>query len=340
MTTDPVPASGRTAFVTGATGFLGLNLVEQLCGAGWRVTALHRMESDTAPLSRFPADLVRGDILDLPALTAALPEAVDAVFHLAADTSVWSRHNSRQMRVNVDGTRNVLAAARRRGAAKVVVTSSWSAWGYGGQRPPKSGPIDETTPKLGDRSWINYERTKYFAEVMVAGAVHEGVDATVLNPAHIVGRHDRNNWSRLIALAVRGKLPGIPPGRGTFCHAAAVARAHIAAVDHGRTGANYLLGGPVATYREFVGVVEAVSGKNVRAPTIPPWLFRAAARAKGWWGDRRDREPDVTPEAAAMVLAAPQIVSDRAARELGYESPDLEAMIRDCHDWMKSDGLI
>jgi nucleoside-diphosphate-sugar epimerase len=339
MTTDPAPASGRTAFVTGATGFLGLNLVEQLCAAGWRVTALHRKESDVAALSRHAAERVQGDILDLPALTDAVPEGADAVFHLAADTSIWSRHNSRQMRVNVDGTRNLLAAARRKAARKVVVTSSWSAWGYGGQRPPKSGPIDEETPKLGDRSWINYERTKYFAEVMVAGAVHDGVDATVLNPTHIVGRYDRHNWSRLIGLAVRGKLPAIPPGSGTFCHAEAVARAHIAAVDRGRTGANYLLGGPVATYREFVGVVERVSGRKARARPIPRWLFRAVARAKGWWGDRRDREPEVTPEAAALVLANPQVTSDRAARELGYECPDLESMIRDCYEWMKSEGL-
>lgn len=334
------PTANRTAFVTGAAGFLGLNLVEQLCAGGWQVTALHRRDSDTSQLAQFGATQVAGDILDLPALTAAVPEDSHAVFHLAADTSVWSRHNSRQMRVNVDGTRNVLAAARRRGARKVVMTSSWSAWGYGGQRPPKAGPIDEDTPKLGDRSWVNYERTKYFAEVMVAGAVHDGVDATVLNPAHIVGRYDRNGWGRLIAMAVGGKLPGIPPGTGVFCHAEAVARAHIAAVDRGRTGANYLLGGPAVTYREFVNVVEAVSGKKVRARQIPTWLFRAAARVKGWWSDRRGREPQVTPEAAAMVLADPRIASDRAADELGYESPDLETMIRDCHDWMKSAGLI
>ena len=119
-----------------------------------------------------------------------------------------------------------------------------------------------------------------------------------------------------------------------------MARAHIAAVDRGRTGVNYLLGGPVASYREFVGAVERVSGRKVRARRIPRWLFRAAAHAKGWWGDWRGQEPEVTPEAAAMVLANPQVMSARAAEELGYESPDLETMVRDCHDWMKAEGLI
>ncbi len=330
----------RAAFVTGATGFLGLNLVEQLCADGWQVTALRRQSSNTEMLDRFPVIQVTGDILDLLALTEATPDGVDAVFHLAADTSVWARNNSRQMRVNVDGTRNVLAAARRASAKKVIVTSSWSSWGFAGQRPPAAGPLDEATPKLGDRSWVNYERTKFFAETVVAGAVHDGLDVVVMNPCHIIGRYDRNNWARMILLAVRGKLPGVPPGGGEFCHAEAVARAHIAAVDHGVSGANYLLGGVEASFREFVDTIGSVSGRPIRARNIPRWLFRAAAGVKGWWGDLRDQEPTVTPEAAALALANPQIVSDRAQRELGYQPADLETMIRDCYDWMVRDDLI
>ena len=90
----------------------------------------------------------------------------------------------------------------------------------------------------------------------------------------------------------------------------------------------------------MIQAIEAVSGKQVRARNIPRWLFRSAAALKGWWGDRRGREPQVTPEAAAIVLANPQIVSDRAARELGYATPNLEAMVRDCFDWMKREDLI
>ncbi len=341
MTVDSEPQPPRrTAFVTGATGFLGLNLVEQLCADGWQVTAFHRRSSDTAALTGFPVTLAVGDLLDLPALTAAVPEGTDAVFHLAADTSLWARHKSRQMRVNVDGTRNLLAAARRKSARRVVVTSSWSAWGFGGQRPPRSGPIDDHTPRLGDRSWINYERTKYFADIAVAGAVYNGLDAVLLSPCHIVGRYDRHNWSRLIRLAVRGKLPGVPPAAGEFCHAEAVARAHIAAASRGEIGVNYLLGGVQARFPEMLRAIEAVSGKRIRARTVPRWLFRSAAWLQGWWGDWRGREPQMTPEAAAIVLANPQIASDRAERDLGYVSPDLETMIRDCYDWMKREDLI
>src|SRR3954451_23508421 len=114
----------RTAFVTGATGFLGLNLVEQLTGLGWTAVALHRPTSDLTYLKRFPVRLVEGAVEDAASLERAVPEGVDAVFHAAADVTFWSRHRERQTRTNVDGTRNVVAAALRRGARKVVHTST------------------------------------------------------------------------------------------------------------------------------------------------------------------------------------------------------------------------
>ena len=106
-----------SAFVTGGTGFLGLNLVEQLVAQGWQVTALYRRSSDLALISRLPDDLVECDILESDSLRRAIPEGVFAVFHLAADTSVWSRHDQRQSQINIEGTRNVISAARARANA-------------------------------------------------------------------------------------------------------------------------------------------------------------------------------------------------------------------------------
>ena len=101
----------RTAFVTGATGFVGLNLVEALAQEGWRVLALHRPESELKYLARLPAERVTGDVTDRASLERALPPGVDAVFHVAGDTNLWSPRNARQDRVNIDGTRNVVEAA-------------------------------------------------------------------------------------------------------------------------------------------------------------------------------------------------------------------------------------
>ncbi|MGH9675774.1 MAG: NAD-dependent epimerase/dehydratase family protein, partial [Candidatus Acidiferrum sp.] len=217
----------RTAFVTGANGFLGVNLVEQLMAGKWRVIALHRRQSDLTYLKRFPVVLVEGSIEDRESLEQALPEGIDVLFHVAADVSFWSRNNDRQTRTNVDGTRHVVAAALKKGVKKLVCTSTTSVYGF------QTAPFDESAAHLGRGSWFNYMHTKALAEEEVRLGIERGLDATFLNPANIVGPYDRNNWSRLIRLAADNKLPSIPPGGGTFCHVKEVARAHISAVEKG-----------------------------------------------------------------------------------------------------------
>ena len=137
-------SSPKHAFVTGATGFLGRNLVEQLAKRGWKITALYRTAERFELLKRWDVNGVRGSLQALDDLTEAVPEGVDAVFHMAADTTTWLRHGSRQLQTNVDGTRNVVAAAERKGAKRFVFTSSWRAWGF--QRrdsPPERGNATE-----------------------------------------------------------------------------------------------------------------------------------------------------------------------------------------------------
>ena len=134
------------AFVTGGTGFLGRNLLEELVTEGWQVTALHRTTSDLSDIQRLPVDLVAGDLTDPASLTRVLPPAVDAVFHVAADTSVWARNDHRQTRINVDGTRHVVEAALARGARRFVHTSTWNVYGL------EQGAISESSPQLGASS--------------------------------------------------------------------------------------------------------------------------------------------------------------------------------------------
>lgn len=330
----PIDTTSRTAVVTGATGFVGLNLVEQLAAAGWNVVGVHRKSSSLADLKRFDVALAEADLLDLQGLTDAIPEGADAVFHVAADTTMWARHASRQMKLNIDGTRNVVAAANRKGAKRFIHTSTWNVYGQ------PDGPIDETSPKLGERSAINYDRTKFYAEMIVQAAVRDGLDAVILNPSHVLGRYDRHNWSRMIQLAARGKLPGIPPGNGTFCHAEAVAAAHIAAVDQGRSGENYLLGGVSASFVDIVQRIGALTGAKAPRRAIPAWLFKLVAHSKTRWGNLIGKEPDVTPEAAKIVLSHATIASDKAERELGYTSPDLQTMLVDSFEWLKAEGLV
>ena len=222
----------KSAFVTGSTGFLGLNLVEQLTQADWRVIALHRPSANLNHLREFPVETVEGDLTDLDSLRRAMPQDLDAVFHVAADTSMWSRHAARQTEVNVVGTVNVLEAARAAKARRLVHTSTWTTYGL------EQGDISETCPQLGGTSWINYNRTKFLAEEKVRAAVKNGLEAVIINPCHIMGRYDRHGWARLILNLCNKWIPAAPPGAGSFCHAREVARAHIAAAERGRVGQN------------------------------------------------------------------------------------------------------
>jgi len=326
--------SGRTAVVTGSTGFLGLNLVEELLERGWRVVALHREGSPVERLDDRGVEAAQADLLDPGALRAAIPERADALFHVAGDTSMWARHRRRQERINVEGTRNVVRAALERGVGRLVHTSTVAVFG------PCSEVVTEDMPHGGAESWIGYLRTKALAEREVRAGIAEGLDAVILNPANIVGRYDTRNWGRLFLMMERGALPGAPPGEGSFAHARAVARAHVEAWHRGRTGENYLLGGVDATYHEVTERIGAMVGHDRSLRVVPCWILALMGRVSAWAALATGREPDMTPEAVALVCARMVCSSRKAMQELDYRPVPLDTMLVDCHAWLLEQGLL
>ncbi len=153
--------TSKTAFVTGGTGFVGLNLVAHLTQSGWDVTVLHRPNSNLTQLQNIPFVWRRGAIEDASSLARAMPEDLDAVFHVAGDTSMWAGHKHRQWRTNVDGTRNMVAAALAKRSKKFIHTSTSGVYGI----PTEA--FDETASKLG-KGGFNYQHSKVMAEEEVA----------------------------------------------------------------------------------------------------------------------------------------------------------------------------
>lgn len=320
--------------VTGANGFLGLNLVEQLVQHGWRVFALCQPGTDIRYLRQFPVELVEGDICDAGRLTAAIPRRTDAVFHTAASTSLWSKHRAVQEKVNVAGTHNVVGACRDRGVRKLIHTSTWNTYGLG------HPAISEETEQTGGLSTISYVRTKYLAEEEVRRGVAQGLDAVIVNPCHIMGRYDTRNWGRMFRMVAQSRLPGIPPLRGSFCHGEAVAQAQLAAVDHGKRGQNYLLPGVEASFTEVIAIIAELVGKPVPHRQIPVRAFKAIAYAKTAFSFLTGKEPEVTPDGVELMLNEPRIETDKAERELGYRRVPLREMLADTHQWLSAKGLL
>lgn len=324
----------REAFVTGATGFIGRNVVEQLVLSGWRVTALHRPNSRLRDLVELPIVLRAGDILDPVSLSAAIPEGGVTVFHVAADTTTWSKRSAEQTRTNVEGTRNVVEAALARGAACLVHTSTWNVFGI------EHGAITEGSPLRGLDSSVNYDRSKALAEGEVRRGIDRGLRAVILNPSHVIGRYDRRNWSRMVTMVHEGRLPGVPSGSGTFAHAEQVARAHVTAAERGGVGKNYLLGGADATFVEVFRTIGELTGRKVPSKPLPAFLTKSVGALQAMAAVFTGREPEVTPAIATMVTSNPRIDSDAAVRDLGYENVPLRLMLADCVEWMRSEGML
>jgi nucleoside-diphosphate-sugar epimerase len=323
----------KTAFVTGGTGFIGLNLVERLTQSGWSVVALHRPNSRLTHLQKHPVRLVEGAIEDAASLERAMPEDVNAVFHVAGDVSLWAGHKQRQWRTNVEGTRNMVATALAKRSRKFVHTSSTAVYGI----PPK--PFDETSPKLG-KDGFNYQNSKAAAEDEVAKGITQGLDAVFLNPANVIGRYDWSTWSQFIRLAANRQLLRIPPGRACFADVGAVVQAHLAAAEKGRTGHNYILGGTEASYAEIVQMVGKLLGQPTNTGVGRPFVLRLAGRVSERLSMITGKEPRISPESAAIVCGRIVCRSDKAMRELDYQPASLETMLKECIDWMIAEDLI
>lgn len=324
----------KTAFVTGATGFVGLNLVEQLRAQGWRVLAMHRADSDIRPLDRFDVERVVADVTDKASLRDVIPRGVDCVFHVAGNTSLWARAHAEQMKVNVKGTRNLVRAALEAGAKRFVQTSSIVAYGLHG------GVITEDTPTRGTSARLNYIRSKALAEREVRRGLAQGLPAVIVNPSNILGAYDTANFSRMFRLVKQRRLPAMPPGGGSFCHAREVALAHIAAADSGRVGHNYLLGGAQASYLGLVREMSRVMGVRRRVVALPPRVLGAYARVEEWVAPLFNREPDITPDAVELLSQNIYCDSRKAERELGYAPQTLAQMLKDSHDWLVRQHLL
>ena len=324
-----------TAFVTGASGFVGSHLVRELHSQGWTVHILVRPTSSLEEIEGIPVVIHHGDITDPVSITAAIPERPGAVFHVAADTNFWSRRNAVQDLVNIDGTRYMLDAASAAHAGRFIHTSSFTTWGF------RNTELTEHSERTDSTDWINYVRSKHVAEQAVLKAASDGrINAVVLNPAHILGPGDKNNWSRMIYMVNKGKMLASPPGSGNFCDVREIANAHIAAFHHGRNGEKYLLGGEYAAFSEVVQIAGDVLGKRVPNRPAPAWIIKTWGHVKGAVAAVTGRKPDITPESAAMILYHVACNSGKAQIELGYRFTPIRELIEDTVDWMNRKGLL
>jgi dihydroflavonol-4-reductase len=320
-----------TVLLTGAAGFLGQHLLAELLASGAQVRALSRRPASDTLLAGLGARPVRGDLTD-PGTLAAAVAGVDAVFHAAADTNTWRPNNAAQTRTNVDGAGHLLAAAAGAGVGAFLHTTSVSAYSH-----LVHGVLREDVPERGGDSWINYERSKYLAEQAVRGA---GLPFIIFQPSHILGPGDTHNWSRLIRLVDRNRLPGVPPGAGAFADVREIAKAQVRAWQARKFGETYLLGGQHASFLELITLVGQALGRPTPARATPAWALKAYAQLAYRWSLVTGRMPEITPEAAQFTCHDLRVDSAKAIRELDYRQTPLPPLLADTIAWMRGEGML
>lgn len=320
-----------TAFITGASGFLGGHILAALREAGHEVKALSRRAETDAAITALGAVPVRAALDDVASLQQAM-QGCEAVFHVAADTSMWRPRAAQQTQTNVEGTKNMLRAAEQSGVKAFIHTSSVSAFSH-----LVHGTLEESVPQRGMDSWINYERTKCLGEQAVRAG---NVPWIVFNPSHILGPGDRHNWSRLITMIDREKLPGIPPGLASFADVREIAKAQVRAWQDRRFGQAYLVGGEHITFVDFAHKVGAALGKRTPKGATPAFALMAFARVVDLWSRVTGKEPDMTPEGAMLTCHELRVNSSKAERELGYVQTPVDIVLADTLAWMRAEGMV
>ncbi|HEU0190996.1 MAG TPA: NAD-dependent epimerase/dehydratase family protein [Mycobacterium sp.] len=326
------------AFVTGGTGLVGSNLVAGLLGQGVDVRVLSQPGVSTSALDGLEYQTHIGDILDdVDALAAAMTGCA-WVFHVAAISDYWRYRGQQQLyRTNVEGTRNMLAAALRAGVQRFVLTSSIGALGV----PAPGHHLTEADEFNLRPRRFPYGYSKYLAEGELRRAVAAGLPAVAVNPSVVIGPRDVNQInSAMFIEAERGRLRIAPPGGTNFVAVADVVAGHIAAAQGGRIGERYILAGENLSFRDAFGAVCAMVGRPPPKVMLPRWVIPVASGAVA--AVAAVVGPRLPIDAKQMRLSSLGIYADggKARRELGVPLTPFRTAIGDAYAWYREHGYL
>jgi dihydroflavonol-4-reductase len=310
--------------VTGATGLVGSAVTRELARRGHSVRVLARPTSDLGGIDGAGAEVARGDVLDAPSVAAALA-GCDAVVHTAGKVGFRSGQRAEMLAVNARGVEVVLGAALAAGVSRAVLTSSISV--TGGTRTPRVA--DEATPSNAEALGIDYFVSKLRGEQAALALARRGLPVVVVRPGYVLGPGDVRGSSASTVLALaRRRLRVYVDGGISVCHVADVARGHAEALERGRPGEAYVLGGANVEMRDLVARVARLAG--VPPPRRVPYpVALASAAASSAVARLRGRASALTPALVRSSALYTWASSEKARRELGYEIRPLDDMIRD-----------
>ncbi len=323
-------------FVTGATGFVGAHVARHLADQGAELRVLVRATSNLANLDGVAADTVVGDLLHPETLRSSI-RGCDALMHVAADYRLWVRDPKTMYAANVDGTRALLRIAREEGVRRSVYTSSVATMGF----KSDGTVVDEATAVSIDDMIGHYKRSKFLAEQAAIEAARAGQEVVILNPTTPIGSRDvkPTPTGRIVVDFLNRKFPAYVDTGLNLVDVSEVARTHGAALELGRSGERYILGGENLTLKQILDKMSAITGlpsPKMKVPHAVAMTFAffdeiVAGRILG-------REPRATVEAVRMGKKKMFASSVKAQRELGFRIVPVYEALRSAIDWFWAHG--
>jgi dihydroflavonol-4-reductase len=324
------------AFVTGATGFVGSHVARVLAEQGADLRLLIRSSSDPRNIQGLNADRVVGDLRDPAAIDKAMA-GCDVVFHVAADYRLWVREPEQMYRANVEGTRAILEAARKNHVRRVVYTSSVATMGF----TLDGRPADEDSPVSLDNMIGHYKRSKFMAEEVALKAGHSGIDVVVVNPSTPVGEQDikPTPTGRIVVDFLKKKFPAYVDTGLNLVDVMECARGHVAALEKGRSGERYILGGENLTLKQILDKLAAITGLPSPRLRVPYVMALATGIVdEVVTGRILGREPRATIDAVRMGRKKMFVSCAKAERELGWKMVPVDGALRRAAEWFQANG--
>jgi dihydroflavonol-4-reductase len=324
------------AFVTGATGFVGSHVARALAAQGADLRLLVRSGSDLRNIRELQAEQMTGDLRDASSLKKAVA-GCDVVFHVAADYRLWVRDPDQMYRSNVEGTKAILEAARESKVRRVVYTSSVATMGFqsNGHLATEESPVSLAN-MIGP-----YKRSKFMAEEIAIAAGKSGMDVVVVNPTTPVGERDikPTPTGRIVVDFLKKKFPAYVDTGLNLVDVAECARGHVAALEQGRSGERYILGGENLTLKQILDKLAAITG--LPSPKIKvPYVVALATGVVDQvvTGYIRNREPRATIDAVRMGRKKMFVSSGKAERDLGWKTVPVDYALRRAVEWFQTNG--
>ena len=328
--------SGDKVLVTGASGFVGSAVAAKLVERGFSVRALVRATSPRSHLAGLDLDYVQGDLRDAETIRPAMA-GVRYLFHVAADYRLWARDRNEIVVNNVTGTRVMMEEALRAGVERIVYTSSVATLAV--QRDGTS--VDETVPLEELKAIGAYKRSKVAAERLVERMIaQQGLPAVIVNPSTPIGPRDvkPTPTGRIIVEAARGRMPAFVDTGLNLVHVDDVAQGHLAALDRGKIGERYILGGQNVQLSEMLTVIANLIGRRPPRVRLPRSAIVPLALAAETIARFTGREPFVTMDALRMSKYRMFFTAAKAERDLGFTARPFTDALTDAIRWFRDAG--